>query len=62
MGMHQLLLLHAALTGKLTVRPPEPIEDMDDLQKVARAVEESCTGGGERSRTEGRQPPAEGQP
>jgi succinate dehydrogenase / fumarate reductase iron-sulfur subunit len=53
---------HAALTGKLTVRPPEPIEDLDDLQKMARAVEESRPEGGEQSRTEGRQPPAEGQP
>jgi succinate dehydrogenase / fumarate reductase, iron-sulfur subunit len=38
----------AAVTGKLTVRPPEPVEDLDDVQKVARAVEES--------RTDGRQP------
>jgi succinate dehydrogenase / fumarate reductase iron-sulfur subunit len=37
---------HAALTGKLTVRPPEPIEDVDDLHKVVRAVEESRNEGG----------------
>jgi succinate dehydrogenase / fumarate reductase iron-sulfur subunit len=39
---------HAALTGKLTVRPPEPVDDLEDVQTVARAVEESLT--------EGRQP------
>ncbi len=31
----------AALTGKLTVRPPEPVDDLEDVQKVARAVDES---------------------
>jgi succinate dehydrogenase / fumarate reductase iron-sulfur subunit len=38
---------HAALTGKLTVKPPEPIEDLDDLHAVVRAVEESRTEGGQ---------------
>ena len=34
------------MTGKLTVRPPEPVDDLEDVQKVARAVDESRTGGG----------------
>ena len=44
---------HAALTGKLTVKPPEPIEDLDDLHALVRAVEESRTEGGQ-PRTEDR--------
>jgi succinate dehydrogenase / fumarate reductase, iron-sulfur subunit len=38
---------HAALTGKLTIRPPEPIEGLDDLHAVVRAVDESRTEGGQ---------------
>jgi succinate dehydrogenase / fumarate reductase, iron-sulfur subunit len=44
---------HAALTGKLTVKPPEPIEDVDDLHKVICVVEESRIESGQ-PRTEGR--------
>jgi len=39
--------------GKLTVKPPEPIEDLDDLHALVRAVEESRTEGGQ-PRTEDR--------
>ena len=36
---------HAAITGKLTLRPPDPVERLEDVQAVARAVEESQTSG-----------------